>query len=1617
MPTKIGQNSFEGGLNTDVSKFNTPNNVLIEAKNVTQSTLAENQYILQNENGTAEVLDPQGNPVKLTEGYTPVAVEVYNNIAYIISVELEESSNVGTPGEDYIISERVSNGLSISYNFTTQEYAINGFISSYETSDNNPVAELRQTTTPPIPTPPTGERFVNYPNGEIRFGYPSTRVFNNSLPEGTIMAPVVWGASSEDVVVGYKTEIGTFPSPDWTLLNADEESGLQEVYSPIHNFREAGTADYIYPFRSFLGQNQYSEVDVELQQSFDRSVNIIFADGKNPIRLVNSRFKPSSDNPNSFIVADRVDLAARDTNVYSSDDVSQTNLIYSLSSIPTLNFDGVQESAGRLPEGNYKYYFKAVDADGNETSIIEESRTVSIFSGVGKSAHTSLSGLSSKATSFSLNFSEEDANNISGIKVYYSYFTGEFNATSSVKEILTTFRNKTDNSFSIVHTGLEPTEDVAISDLNIQYTPIDTAKTLSQVRSRLALAHVTYSSVDIQTLAEAAFRIRIEEEDTVINRDYSEVFVNQSQTSDMLYSTPEDIYGSQTTNQNPGIGYWREETYVCGVNWILENDYVTDSFPVKGIDRVLSPSGTYTPEDSDTWDYVGTAFKNTTHENRLGVYRTGSSAITDSNGHLIVKRLKFTEIDIALQYLQDAGIPVKGYFFTRKDRVKDCLWEGISGGLHRAPVLQNFQGSCYWEYTSGNDLPDNNQNRIMFLPALFSAEEDWENIKTITAGSSAYSDDRAEGQKDLDKLVSAGLKLVPSNGGWIEVVNSHVDGLDSGDRVNVDGSFIRDMVSLAETGAYDYRLGYDSNLETRLGEVYPDWGSVNRVAFHSADMLADSGSISRDFESNLSFEISKTDNLEITLAKQNGSIGLGGQSLVTQFYLKEGSLGNYNSSDVCKINATLLNAGEDRPVEEQFSAKLDRNMYKWSGSVSAYDKNTSSSNPITNNVTAPGFLVASGKARGDGSGGNATDDLGGKRATDAHRSLSVISTEYGSYFGCELLELNDSNTLYEIDAFNTATASQEYFSTRFLNYLPTITDYKNFGRYTKVYGEAGSLKNNSISWQSLYGNLSGTYKSITKRYTINNTDSVIAAEGDCFTTVAWKQLTRKRGLPNNITETYPTISTYYNQADTNGNLEEASDAARASTDIKASGPLAYTQGLYIPLIHQNNNNVAVRSIEEAEPTEKNLIGSNREFYPYRNVETLRARPQIESAKYNFGLNFGSDKIYSVTNTNVPAFTSEFSTRVVLSNATATSEFSNGYRTFQNINYKDYNQDFGSITKLMSFNNTLYCIQESAVSIIDVDGRTLTSDSAAGKVFIDSGDLLPSTLTNINSEYGSNMFNSIIKTDVGIFGVDYIKNRPWRITGEGLKTISDFKTQTKFNEFKDITKENGRTPVIKTHFDRLNNKVFFNYSSREELGFDQNLVYNTNTDLWIGEAEFTPSISFSVNDGFYSIPERYYPTDSRSFWKHGQLDNTSFYGQDKEVSIEFVLVGENPTNQKILENLKIASNHVHPIRYTYTVDNLVTYNRTGSHQLINPSFTEDAIVRGDIIYNGKGESFKANIMQANTQYKENAMDVQVGKQSNTSARIRDKAIKIKIVYDGTEKVLIQQVLSLYRESYA
>ena len=164
-------NSFEKGLTYDLHPMLTPNSVLTDNINGTYITYNGNEFCLQNDRGNYT------DNWKITDGFTPIGIKERNGVLYIVSVNQE------------------------------------GF-----------------------------------------------------------------------------TEIGSFPSPDYSV----EKGKLQKNYKPLHNLKVNGIKSNF----SVKGLNYSIEhpVTIEIQNSYDGSVNLILTDGVNKPRIINTGFSVNADN-------------------------------------------------------------------------------------------------------------------------------------------------------------------------------------------------------------------------------------------------------------------------------------------------------------------------------------------------------------------------------------------------------------------------------------------------------------------------------------------------------------------------------------------------------------------------------------------------------------------------------------------------------------------------------------------------------------------------------------------------------------------------------------------------------------------------------------------------------------------------------------------------------------------------------------------------------------------------------------------------------------------------------------------------------------------------------------------------------------------------------------------------------------------------------------------------------------------------------------------------------------------------------------------------------------------------------------------------------------------------
>lgn len=435
-------------------------------------------------------------------------------------------------------------------------------------------------------------------------------------------------------------------------------------------------------------------IDIEVQESYDGSVNLILNDDINPPRLINSRFTPLENG--MYKVIDRE--GNNDTNIYDESSLSgEINLYKSINQIPILDFKGVQ-SGGELKVGNYVFYFKYVDSDGNETDFVSESSIVSIFLGDLDDAKTIKGGLydtnSHKLVKFLLSNIDTSYNYIN---IYYTRCTGTENGTEITKAYRIEDKYVVINSVcEITIVGLEPVTEISLNDINISYNLIDKAKTQAQVQNRLFLGNVDKVTIPYRELADLSLRITPSmvtgESVGRVDEEYKMYGTSINPSNKGGYYNPYNIYYR--------LGYW-EDIYRFGIVYILNDYTLSPVFNIRGGD--LSDASEFKPFDIYKDNSFGEKIRSYIEVNEEGFIAGDDKTLSNARGVVRFRRnntINATKgnnyLPLGIKFKFGLGVVeelwkyTKGFFFVRQKRIPTVYCQGITIGLEptsHLPVL------------------------------------------------------------------------------------------------------------------------------------------------------------------------------------------------------------------------------------------------------------------------------------------------------------------------------------------------------------------------------------------------------------------------------------------------------------------------------------------------------------------------------------------------------------------------------------------------------------------------------------------------------------------------------------------------------------------------------------------------------------------------------------------------------------------------------------------------------------------------------------------------------------------------------------------------------------------
>lgn len=1400
--------------------------------------------------------------------------------------------------------------------------------------------------------------------------------------------------------------IGTFPSPDWNVLNNQEvgvkkEALLKKEFAFLHNYRLPGDTIANSPFISKqfnFEKNRY--IDMDIQGDFDGSVNIIFTDDKNNPNIINSRFKRIDT---SQVVSLTERAGNKTSNVYSEDDWDRIALIQN-NNFPIQVHDdfGVEaftvSEGGYLRGGGYRYYFKYSTQEGNTTEVLYESPLIPISNG---GLGLNKDQVSDKLIQFTLRKLDTS---YAGIKVYFAHYDGLNAATVDVFKINYIFSYGADETLVITHTGLEEVSPVDPSEINVGFTPIDTIKTATIINDRLAMAgaSATISEKDISILASAAKDMTLWEKSIDIRKSYADAETAAKQ-----------------------LGYWKGEVYELAVVFMLTNKGLSPAFPITGMDneKGLQSLITNRKYPVDAID-PKTGFSPTYLINNKGLFRTSNvgDIYTPLPGGEAIRHVTYLEVDSSKNGTNE---PLKkistGFFIVRRKRIKNVLMQGMAVPTLKVPAK-------FPSLAEGVKL---DQVDMIASKRYLLGHTSGPNFPTLGLNSPYYAtviNKEASFNEEFDTVFvpqpAPILNVVTPEKSWFITgsVGQEIKSEAYGQTVTKDGKGTNKLHMAFYSCEIDLNFplvsGYLNGLNPHV-EVQKLKTGVSPVGYTHTALNTTTGLPA----------YSSTPNLIIRNAEKVS--------------LDRALFSSFPSS---KVKATLMESGKAVFGKDTFTAKIDRAIGCMSMNITG-ESIVADGEATKISYILPFMNFGIRGSRG-GVAGNKTENVlysNSKKPND-YMPYSLVTQSYSRYLGIEVIDI-DSIGIDTKNVFNymrSLVSIKSWLVNQDGVMMDNTGEYRN-RKFTSVGHLANVFRSSTGRWSQ--NNIIDIYKydsnkvyhAVTNRMPIESKRASVF-RGDGFISRIFKRVTYKNGVPTAKSATTADAANYgLGLLTVKGRNAKTVDLIEVEKDDLGRG--LYDVGQILEIAAYSNINADIRSKELLSPEDSLIHGGDRDFYPNKQYMFDDKRP--DSTAYNHGYTGDENLIsYSRIEENSPSFNTEFPNRILLSEKNRAQGFFNAFRDLKGFNYRDYGVELGPIIKLVAIRSVLLSIHPTGVLAIGVDDRTLIAEGS--DVFVNTAQALSPTSKSISNMYGAIHAEAVVNTDTTVAGVDYNASAVWMYEGDKLTIISEFAVKILLERFKsriekgNLTKTDAGvsyTSRVYSTFNHSKHTLYISYVAENPQNKSQihvgTLSYNTVLQKWM--SELSEGNKFSIYLGSSTFTTGF--STIKGLWEEDALKDPTT-GKHVRCSVrgvvdygyEFeIVINKEPSLEKVLDNIKAITNKSIPVELVYTTsgdENDAAIDIWGSDDL-------EKITRQKIITrNSSGRKhLRLGILDENAYYKNSGLYIEVGKlstvglPSNTPAgnrqmhkRIRDKSIRVKFIYKGNDETFIQAIISTLSISY-
>ena len=1144
-----------------------------------------------------------------------------------------------------------------------------------------------------------------------------------------------------------------------------------------YTLREAGElVDFITNELSF---DLSHPVNILPQYSYDGSVNLILNDGLNIPRLINSRFTVTGRN--TYKIIDR--KGDNDTNIYDQGEQFDvdTSLFKNVNKIPKLEYLGT--SGGNLKIGNYHFYFKYADADGNESDWVAESGLVSVFAGTTpQSVDTGIRDENS-IKSVHFNLSNIDVG-YSYVKVYYTRYSADVDSNYVVqaKRIDKNFLVSTNGTCNIFINGDENETEVTLEEINSSFDVIQNAKTQCTAGNRLFMANIHKTRIEYDELSKLSLCFcpyKSEESYPLINGGMNEKY--EINTWNWGYYDTKYIYDK--------TGYWPDELYRIGVVYILKDGSLSPVFNIRGATNIpiLTPNNRYYDIDQKMYadrefdseklrnllneiDYseenymiVGGVASN---ENAKGVIQLSSDVsepfpvlgINITTHHLVIEELKKH---------------CKGFFFVRQKRMPMTLAQGVVIGVDkesRTPTIPTMAGVIDNITTEKSFIETSDINDINYISEGFLGRY-YFNMEKKPLGT---------GNK---LLIALGVVAVLAAAVVATVFTCGAAGVALG----------AGLAAVASTAA----------ITAGGAAVGAAIGTIGIVA--GAALAVSATAIGAEYVA--------------LKARQNR---------------------NKRAAKACKGRNEDIPDGYERKETED-SRKLVHDLN------SRYIvKDITKNSPDA--IIVPDYQVNQPYYNQFFTGGNFYVKLAHEQPNTNYLNDGYFESDSRHFYVSGYL-LESDNKFYNVKLVGVpdgcpikmigenkycarAGYPEEAHQYKFIGkaYEDTVNKKDNsdiirgnFGSFVGVSGYTGHAcdqvdimipgyqQNNIGMYLQLRAQDSSAFYAISDRIdinTINKNTSLLkesAIDKKDFSLICYRGDSYICQYTHRINRNFNDPSAPYNDDIVDPNSWKDNydpDKPESYANINLGDVNAIQLGMWLTFNVRSSYNLNIRTVDKSNVDEYIMCGNYRSFYPHYGQLADGNQKIPDSAQLNKGFTKSVSEKYYFEVPDVPYIKQEFQNRIVFSDIHINDAYKNGFRVLRTTNHKDYPMTYGSITKLVELKNALMIIFEHGIGLVSINNTAEHSSQVL------------SDLNMVSDTYGSQWADSIIKTPSGVYGVDTVAKKIWRVKEGQIELISDMRVQEFLNQNISLT-ERELTPVIgvrnvKTLYNSFKHDIMFTF---------------------------------------------------------------------------------------------------------------------------------------------------------------------------------------------------------------